>query len=57
METKKSNGINQYDFFCCFEVGFLFLRHNNLNMLWSQAPLKASENQINHFYVWIRVYG
>lgn len=43
--------------FAAFEVGFLFLPHKNLNMLWSQAPLTASENQINHYYVRIRVYG
>lgn len=38
----------------CFSF---FMQHKKFKVLWNQAPFKASENQINHFYVKIRVYG
>lgn len=57
MEKKMSTGISQYEMFLLLKLIFFSYPHKNLNMLWSQTSLKASENQINHYYVRITVYG
>lgn len=48
---KRSSTCDDFFWVLAFEV------HAILNMLWSQATLKASENQINHYYVGITIYG